>query len=71
MELLADRAQSHKPRILRAVLQESRSAPLPLGWSLSQAAQDEMALQVDRWIRYDPDMEFLDSLLAPGRMASQ
>jgi hypothetical protein len=39
------RAGAPKARIVEAVLRESQ-APLPLGWSLSQVAQEEMARQL-------------------------
>jgi hypothetical protein len=57
------RGPAPKARVIEAVLRESQ-APLPLGWSLSQVAQEEMAVQLTAWLKNSEAVRHLDGLFA-------
>jgi hypothetical protein len=55
------RGSAPKAKVLEAVLKETQ-APLPLGWSLSQVAQEEMADQLDDWLKGSEAVKYLDGI---------
>jgi hypothetical protein len=59
------RGDGPKARVIEAVLRETQ-APLPLGWSLSQVAQEEMAVQLSAWLKHSEAIRYLDGLFAQG-----
>jgi hypothetical protein len=58
---LLQRPGAPRARVIEAVLRES-PVPLPLGWSLSQAAQEEMARQLKEFLADPAVTGSLDSL---------
>ncbi len=51
-----------KAKVIEAILKETQ-APLPLGWSLSAVAQEEMANQLDDFMEHSPAVKYLDKML--------
>ncbi len=57
-------------RVIEATLYETQ-APLPLGWSLSEVAQEEMAHQLEGWLQHSEAVRYLDGIFAHGGPAAQ
>jgi hypothetical protein len=55
------RPEAPKARVVEAILKETQ-APLPLGWSLSQVAQEEMARQLEEFLADTAETRVFDGL---------
>jgi hypothetical protein len=67
------RPQAPPAKVLEATLRETQ-VPLPLGWSLSEVAQEEMAHQLEGWLKDSDAIRYLDGIFAHSeatRMASR
>lgn len=64
------RGDAPKATVVEAVLHESQ-APLPLGWSLSEVAQEEMAHQLEGWLERSESVRYLDGIFGHTRVAEQ
>jgi hypothetical protein len=59
-----------KAKVIEATLNETQ-APLPLGWSLSEVAQEEMAHQLEGWLKDSEGVKYLDGLFGHQEPAAQ
>jgi|GEM_PF-1009487 len=59
-----------KAKVIEATLNETQ-APLPLGWSLSEVAQEEMAHQLEGWLKDSEGVRYLDEIFGHTAVASQ
>jgi hypothetical protein len=62
------RPDAPKAKVVEAILKETQ-APLPLGWSLSQVAQEEMARQLDVFLSDTAAVRVFDGLFQRKREA--
>jgi hypothetical protein len=59
-----------KAKVVEATLKETQ-APLPLGWSLSEVAQEEMAHQLEGWLKDSEGIRYLDGLFGHTEPTAQ
>ncbi len=59
-----------KAKVIEATLNETQ-APLPLGWSLSAVAQEEMAHQLEGWLEHSEGIAYLDGLFGRPEPVAQ